>query len=164
VSLFGTLGRRIGNILKGGFAKSDRDRINDYVTHNRPPIFGSGLGNANLLLGKYLHAKVVAGFISLYLDTLYATGIIGLVLLAYYLVAPLRAIRQKGLWRNSRMVFFTAAYVGWLVDFAAGTEELTLMFALASALVACEMIWPEVSDVGALAPGQSVGSTFSSIT
>jgi len=149
VNLFGTLGRRIANILRGGFAKSDRDYISDYVAHNRPPLFGSGLGNANLLLGHYLHAKVVAGFISLYLNTLYATGILGLALLVYYLVAaPWRAIRQGGLWSNGRMLFVMAAYIAWLVDFAAGTEELTLMFALGSALLAFEITRPDVLDAG----------------
>lgn len=157
VSLFGTLGRRIGNILKGGFAKSDRDRINDYVTHNRPPIFGSGFGNANLLLGHYLHAKVIASFISLYLDALYAAGIIGLALLANYLIAPLRAIRHKDLWRNARLVFVAAAYIAWLVEFAAGTEELTLMFGLTAALFTFEISKPTFAGAALGGPGEYVG-------
>lgn len=149
VNLFGTLGRRIANILKGGFAKSDRNYIYDYVTHNRPPLFGSGLGDANLLLGHYLHARVVASFISLYLAMLYATGILGLALLVFYLVAlPWKAIRQRGLWSNGRMLFVMASYIAWLLDFAAGTEELTLMFALVSALLAFEITRPDVRDVG----------------
>ena len=137
VNLFATIGDRIGPILKGGLGQSDRNHVYDYVVHTIPPLFGAGLGNANLLLGQFMGTPVVAGFLSLYLNILYSVGLVGLAILMWFVVFPLYKIAtNRDLRRDSRVLLMVGAYLAWLVVFAVAIEELTFMFALISALLA----------------------------
>jgi len=139
-NLFGVLGERIRPILAGsGLAETNREYIQDYAADTALPTFGAGLGNANLLLTDSLNTRFVASFSSVYLHTAYSTGVIGLVLLAWVLVAPIVRVRARPILRGSPRLFLpVAAYVSWLLVMAGATEGLSEMFALVFAVVAYE--------------------------
>lgn len=143
VNLFATLGHRIAPILKGGLENSDRNLVYGYVGHHAPPLLGYGLGNANLELTHYLHTKVIASFISLYLNTLYAMGYLGVILLGWFLLTPVFKVAGSTAFRRNETVMLTMApYVAWLVVFSVAMEELTFMFAVVCALLSYQLVVP----------------------
>ena len=140
VDLFEVLNDRIQPILlAGGLSTSNRDYIYEYIAQVPFPWIGVGLGNANLLFGKFLGSNLVGSFISLYFSTLYSTGIIGFLILMRALLQPIlqAAIQRKA--RSEKIFLLLAAYISCLIIFAVAGEEFTFMFALLLALLMYEL-------------------------
>lgn len=127
-------------LFEGGLARSNRDYVYEYVRTAPIPALGVGFGNANLLLSHHLGTETVASFLSLYLYTTYSIGVVGLVLLAVFLLTPIFAIlRRKRLERERWVRAYLAAYLAWLIMFAVNSEELHIMFSIVYCLLAFEL-------------------------
>ena len=140
-NLFRLIGHRLAPIITGGPMQLNRDYIYRYIADAPFPLFGYGLGHANILLSKYFGAKLVTSFLSLYFYFLFSTGILGLALLCLFLFCPVtRAVMiLKKSHTADRFLFMSAAYFSWLVMFAVRSEEFTMMFAVTFALLAYEI-------------------------
>lgn len=135
--LLTVLWERIGPIFEAtGLAETNRGYIYSYVQQVDYPVFGLGLGHANLLMGRDLGFGLLGNFASLYLAIWAAAGFLGIALLAYGLLRPLAAVwvcRFKGdatwLWAT------VAAYVSWIVVFGVLYEELSVGFGVVLAFL-----------------------------
>ena len=136
-SLFSVLGARMGNMLEKGMEGSSRIDIYRALDSMPPEVVGVGLGHANLLLTRAAGDDVVTSFLSLYLATLYSLGILGLLLLLWFLSVPLLlAIRHWCRLNTDPVAFWSlAGYLAWLVMFAFRSDELPFMFAVVTALL-----------------------------
>jgi len=127
-------------LFEGGLSQSNRSHVYEYVQAVPFPTVGAGFGNANLLLSHYLATDTVASFLSLYLATLYSTGMTGLMLLGLFLVAPVLAVFRRSRPGYERWIRVNqAAYLACLIMFAVNSEELHLMFAIVYALLTFEV-------------------------
>jgi len=100
------------------------------------PIFGLGLGHANLLMGRDLGFGLLGNFASLYLSIWAAAGFLGIALLAYGLVRPLAAVWVRRLEGDASWIWATvAAYVAWLAIFGVLYEELSIGFGIVLAFL-----------------------------
>lgn len=131
-SLWQTVTGRIQPILVSGPQASNRGYVYEFMAQSPIPVFGVGVGHANLTLTHYLGSDAVASFLSLYMNYLYSTGIVGAAMLATFLAWPLRKlVAARG---QAYSLTIVAAYVSYLVMFAVRAEELTAMFGVAFAL------------------------------
>lgn len=129
--------RRLRDLVtKGPIGGSNRDYVYRFVKDHPPGLVGVGLGNANLVLTRYLQAPLIVSYLSLYLYFAYATGIIGCALLLAFLLHPILGALRGRLQAAGERIPLVAALVGWLVVFAAASEELALSFAVAYAMLA----------------------------
>jgi len=140
-SIFHVILERLTPVIEKGLEGTNRAYIYQYLANVPFPIFGYGLGHANLLLSKYLGIQFVGAYLNLYVNTLFSTGIIGLVLLCLFVLSPvIRAITiLRKTHPTNRLLLILAAYFSWLVMFAVRAEELGIMFAVAFALLAHEI-------------------------
>lgn len=137
VDLLGVIVGRTIPILNEGMEASNRGDVYEFVSMIDIPIFGYGLGNFNLLFTKYLGVDVVASVLSLYLNTLFSLGLVGIFLLAIFLTIPILLFFRKNVGVNVQQQWaFIAAYISWLVMFSGHSEEVSMMFSISYALVA----------------------------
>lgn len=120
----------------GGMKKTDRNYIYEYVEGVAFPVFGEGVGRANLKLSEAIGGQTTTSFLSLYLNEIYSTGILGLALVMLFMAFPLWLFYHSGVWRgDSKAVYVLGSYIAWLVMFAVDSEEFTLSFAINFALL-----------------------------
>lgn len=141
INLFQVIGDRLAPIFfEGGMKESNRSYIYEYVANTSIPLFGSGLGNANILLSQYLGVEVVASFLSLYFNIVFSSGVLGLALLFLFFFRPvIKILVIKKLRQSKKILLILAAYLAWLIMLAVHAEELPMMFAVACALLAHEI-------------------------
>lgn len=141
VGLFEVLQERLEPILfAGGMEESNRGYIYEYVASQPFPVFGAGLGNANIVFAEHQGNPLMVSFISLYHNSLFSVGLVGLVLLAAFLVRPLLGVRRvPSHARDRRFLVLLAAYVAWLVMFGVHSEELAIPFGIVLALLTYEV-------------------------
>jgi len=135
VDIVGIVLTRGSELLRGGLALSNRSYIIDFVEKNPPPLFGFGFGNGNILAGSEMSLGVVMSFLSLYLNTVYAAGLIGLALLLVFLFRPLWGRSARRARAVIAFSYIEAAYIAYLAAFAVNSEELTIPFAVTLALL-----------------------------
>ncbi len=142
--LIGVLTDRIAPLVfGGGVAASNRDYVYQFVASTPIPWFGLGMGNCNLVFSDYFGISFVTSYLSLYINTLYATGYLGLLLLSSFLFVPiLRYWRARGRHDSWRRTLLLGAYCSWLVVFAVHAEELTAMFGVIYAMAVCPLASP----------------------
>lgn len=123
--------------LLGGPSQSNRAYVYAFLAEERVPVIGYGLGHANLILSWHLRIDTIASFLSLYINILLSTGIVGLLLLvAALLHPPLRVVALRGASLSRPLLMVLAAYLAWLIMFAVSAEELPVMFGVVYALLA----------------------------
>lgn len=137
-SLTSILGGRIASTLTGGLAGSNRGYIYEFMAENPFPPFGLGMGNGNLYATLIMKNESVVAFLSLYVFTLYSSGYIGMILLGAFLLRPIAEYVASYRYVMRAAPYFLMAYLAFLTSAAAGSEELTPMFAVAAGLVAFE--------------------------
>lgn len=138
-SLSGTLIQRLQPILESGSLKSsNRAAVYAYFDAHPPDWTGTGLGNSSLDLGAFLNLATVPSFLSLYWNTLYSAGYIGLALLAWFLLRPLFGIRRGVRQAGHSQLLLTAAYFAHLIALGVHTEELSFQFAILFGLFAAQ--------------------------
>jgi hypothetical protein len=135
--LIGTLRDRATPLVVGeGIEATNRAAVFDYVLEHRVPPFGEGFGNANIVLGEDLSVEVIPSFLSLYVCFAYSVGIVGLILLAWFLGRPLLRVWRLRHWLEPGSALAAiSGYLAWLIAFAAASEEFTFMFGIAFVLV-----------------------------
>lgn len=130
---------RITNIMNNGVEVSGRGYIYSFVSNVPVPEFGYGLGNAQILLSRFVESGLIVSYLSVYLNFLYSFGIVGLFILLAFFLFPIIFFLHKTksqLQRQSKEIFFLlSAYIAWLIMFAVLSEEFTLMFAVSYALL-----------------------------
>lgn len=136
---------RIDEILEGGIGQSNRGYVLDYIRENPAPPLGYGMGNGNIIFSEHAGLHRPVSFLSLYVNVLYSAGVVGLALLAIFLARPvLRAMRTRGDTELGATPVFLMAYLAHMVMFAVNSEELTIPFALAAAVLVYQVgrVWP----------------------
>ena len=135
-SVYTMLNVRTLDILEGGIGNSNRAYIADFVANFPPPVIGYGLGNSNIFAASKMGIDLIVSFLSLYVNVMYSSGLIGLGLLAVFLAQPifrraLYAVNATG----EQSIAVLMAYVAYLFLFAAGAEELSISFAVITAFM-----------------------------
>lgn len=135
-SVYSVLNVRTLEILEGGVGNSDRAYIAEFIKSFPPPILGYGLGNANIFVASKLGIDLIVSFLSLYVSIAYSSGMIGLLLLSFFMIQPIvrNAIADAGR-KIRRPVSILMCYVAYLLVFAAGPEELSVAFAIIAAFL-----------------------------
>ena len=142
INIFKIINNRLSPILSiGGMAQSNRGYVYRYISNNPPSLlFGSGLGNSNILFSQYLNNNLICSFLSLYFNYLYSTGVLGIILLCIFLFNPvIKIMLSKKIRRDSQIIFIIAPYISYLAMFAVHSEEFTIMFAIIYALIVYEI-------------------------
>jgi len=141
-NIFKIINNRLSPILfKGGMVQSNRGYVYKYISHNPPSLlFGSGLGNSNILFSQYLNSNAICSFLSLYFNYLYSTGVLGLIFLCIFLFNPvIKVMLSKEIRKDSQIIFIIAPYISYLAMFAVHSEEFSIMFAIIYALMIYEI-------------------------
>jgi hypothetical protein len=126
-------------LMGGGMGASNRDYVFEYMASRPIPLVGEGLGNANIVFSEALGSPVVASFVSLYNNYLMSLGVVGVLLLAVFLLRPVvGALRIPPARRDVRLRLVLAGYLTWLLMFAVHSEEPAFMFGVVFALLAFE--------------------------
>lgn len=142
INIFKIINNRLSPILfKGGMVQSNRGYVYKYISNNPPSLlFGSGLGNSNILFSQYLNNDLICSFLSLYFNYLYSIGVLGIILLCIFLFNPvIKVMLSKKIRQDSQIIFIVAPYISYLAMFAVHSEEFTIMFAIIYALMIYEI-------------------------
>ncbi|QDU40072.1 hypothetical protein Mal4_44260 [Maioricimonas rarisocia] len=143
VSLFQVILDRVMPLIFGGGLKaSNRGYVYEFVDAVPPPFWGHGIGNCNLVFSDYMGVPFITSMQSLYVNTLYAAGYPGLMMLVVAVAIPLVPLYTRPLSGIDprHILLGLAGYFGWLVVFAVHAEELSVGFAIAYAFVATLLI------------------------
>ncbi len=124
------------SLVLDGVQESNRDYVYEYARSAATPLLGAGPGNSNIAFSNATDNDLITSYLSLYLNAYFNLGFVGLALTLTLLGLPLLGILARGrrAW-PSGLFIATWAYVAWLVAFVANSEEFTVMFALAYALL-----------------------------
>lgn len=147
VSLIEALQARIGPIIREmSFAETNRASVFEFMAACDISPLGVGLGHPNILLSDYLGSLLPSSLLNLYYNVLVAGGIVGGVLLALILAAPIAKWWKRSSGSNGRDWAVMASYSAWLVIFFFLAEEFEPIFGVAYSLLAfsrerkCELI------------------------
>lgn len=131
---------RFDEIMEGGIGKSNRGYVVDFMVANPPPPLGYGMGNGNIVFSEYTGSDLPMSFLSLYVNVLYSAGVVGLALLLVFMAAPiLRAMRARRVTELGATPVFLMGYLAHMVAFSVNSEELTVPFAIAAAVLAYQV-------------------------
>ena len=135
---------RLDVLLYEGIGATNREIIVTYIFNSPPPIFGYGLGNANVILSDFFNNTLVSSHLSLFVGAAYSTGVVGVAMIVIFFGIPYyAALRRKRFWRDPLIMGCLAAHSAWMVSYAGLSEELIgvhafilgLLFARARELV-----------------------------
>lgn len=130
------LGERLSSLTEFGLVGSNRGYVYLFLANNPVPITGYGLGFSNLFLTNISGGTAMMSFLSLYINTLYSSGIIGFIILIVALFYPLFLIIINSSRNKKSDVFYIVwAYITLLILFIVNMEELTVTFAISYASV-----------------------------
>ena len=93
-----------------GVSGTDRAYIYDYVGSAPAPVFGVGLGNSGLDLAEAIGSPLPGAFLSIYLNTYYSLGPLGVILLCVFLLAPIVRAALCPFAERKDLFWFLAAY------------------------------------------------------
>ena len=138
--IFSVMQERLHTMFAEGIETTNRGYIYEYVRSSAPPLYGYGLGNANLVFSEYRGSILTSSHLSLFINAWFSLGILGVVCTAAIVLRPLISRR---VWRCARKEPAAAALLGgiaaWVVAYIGGEEEFSVMFAvLAGLLWSCE--------------------------
>jgi|LSQX01.1.fsa_nt_gb hypothetical protein len=147
IDFFGAILPRFQALIQGGVGETNRAYVYQYLRAEMPPVFGFGVGNANLVFSEYLGIDLVSSHISLFVNMWFSLGIVGLVLMSLYVACPLlsRRVWKAAAESNLSAILF-ACILSWLVIYLGHAEELTVMFGVIYGL-----IWAQ-ADLGNRSP------------
>jgi hypothetical protein len=135
-NILSILSVRVGQLSEAGVAGTDRSYVYEFLRDHPPPALGYGLGNSNLYATHETGVYALFSFLSLYVNILYSAGVVGLALLLMFLLPPV----LRGALRSLRgslgaTTFILMAYLAYLAAYGATSEELSVPFAIAAALL-----------------------------
>lgn len=124
--LLTTLIDRITPIVQGGMSMSNRSYVYEYIFNQVPPVFGYGLGHANLLFSGT--SEQMVSFLNFYFNMMYSGGLIGLSILILFLLYPLYGFFSSACDKGAATFFILSSYLAWFFIFFASAEEMTMLF------------------------------------
>jgi len=125
---------RILEFLEGGVAASNIGFVYEFLAENPFPLLGYGLGNANIFFSNVTGNDLVVSYLSLYINVLFSTGIVGFGLLLFFLLRPIIQVAgKKGRGEFGQSPVFLMTYLAYLVFFGVRAEELSVTFAISAA-------------------------------
>ena len=134
LNIYSIISLRILEFLEGGVEASNIGFVYEFIADNPLPLLGYGLGNANIFLSNVTENDSVVSYLSLYINVLYSTGVMGFGLLLFFLLRPIiRAVAKKGHSEFSQPSVFLMSYLAYLVFFGVHAEELSVPFAISAA-------------------------------
>ena len=131
--LLTTLIDRITPIVQGGMSMSNRSYIYTYIFSQVPPVFGYGLGHANVLFSGT--SEQMVSFLNFYFNMMYSGGLIGLSILILFLLYPLYGFYSRSCDKSAAAFFILSSYLAWFFIFFATAEEMSMLFAVAYGLL-----------------------------
>lgn len=142
-TLFTVLGDRAGVVLfGGGLLQSDRGAVLAAAMQQPVSFFGYGFGRANVILSNIYTQNtpgatpLILDYHSLYLHYLFATGIVGLILLLGFIFTPIYMFWSRRLGRiRPQFSYFAGGVVAFAVTNTLLFDELTPQFAMMVAFV-----------------------------
>jgi O-antigen ligase len=142
-TLFDVLGGRAGEVLfGGGLRASDRGAVLTAALQQPISFFGYGFGRANVVLSDIYTKNTIdatpfiLSYHSLYLHYLFATGVIGLMLLIWFIINPIYLFWSRRLARiRPQFSYFAGGVVAFAVTNTLLFDELTPQFAMMVAFV-----------------------------
>lgn len=127
---------RIGTTIGGGFGKTDRAYVYELMAEHPLPALGYGFGNGNLYGSALTQNDAVMSFLSLYVNTLYATGFLGFAVLLIFIFRPVvQYLRSRARRQGIEVPVILMTYFSYLVAFGVTSEELSTPFALTAAML-----------------------------
>lgn len=111
-----------------GVFSTNRSYVYEYAFSRTFPLFGDGIGNANLLLGKFTGVQVNVSFLNLFVNYLFASGLIGLVLIGFFFLNPIYLHLFRSHYMEHDRIFLVGAYMAWILMFIMHQEEFSLFF------------------------------------
>ena len=134
LNIYSIISFRILELLEGGVAASNIGFVYEFLAENPFPLLGYGLGNANIFFSNNTGNDSVVSYLSLYINVLSSTGIVGFGLLLLFLLRPIiRAVAKKGRFEFGQSPVFLMTYLAYLIFFGVHTEELSVPFAVSAA-------------------------------
>jgi hypothetical protein len=128
VNFFEAILPRLESLVYGGVGESNRAYVWEYLLDSPPPLFGYGIGNANLVFSEYRHTLLVSSHLSLFVNTLYSLGIIGLIILFPFIYKPFFAASISRIARRDPVsVGCIAAHAAWIVFYLGHAEEFSFI-------------------------------------
>ena len=121
---------RITPILSDGVSVSNRGYVYDYVRSAPTPLLGAGLGNAGLDFAEAIGSSLPGTFLSMYFNTYYSLGPIGLTILIIFLLAPIARTTLRPFRERKRLFWFLAGYIAMLISHGVHSDEFNFMTAL----------------------------------
>ncbi|MHB8336527.1 MAG: hypothetical protein ACYDEE_03830 [Ignavibacteriaceae bacterium] len=137
IGLIGTIIDRISPILSkgGGIEATNRAYVYNFISMSHLPLIGYGFGNGNILFSNFLGISEVASFLSLYLNILFSTGILGLIILLFFLIKPLFIPEKEYNIVTEDKIYLLIGYISQLIAFFVNSEELTINFGILLAFI-----------------------------
>jgi len=130
-NVFGAFAGRLGPLFSEGLLESNRGYVFSYLLGNPVPLFGVGLGNANIDFS----GDVLVSFSSLYVNILFSGGLVGALLMAAFLAWPIFLVMFERVPMNKINFYLMAGYVAWLVKYGVTSEEIQLISIVSYGLI-----------------------------
>lgn len=138
-SIFSVISGRLAPVLSNGAGSSNRGYIYDYVTSHPPSVLGIGLGHSNIVFANEVRSYLITSFNSVYVNIAYSSGLLGLILLGYFLLKPVGRVIRKPVGSRPRSLYYVAAaFLAWLFLLGTMSEEFPFIFSVTFALLAFE--------------------------
>lgn len=141
--LYTTLNSRFSVLIDGGVAATNRAEMWTYLTTQVPPILGYGIGNSNILLSKFNGSSLMSSHLSLFSNYYFSTGILGLGMVAWIMLAPIVQVAAMGLRQRASLLPFLLPCAAWLVNYSGDAEEFRLMHS-----VLLGLFWASAREFG----------------
>lgn len=133
---FEVISDRLFEVINGGVSASNRGYVYEYVENSSIPYFGIGLGNANIEFSATIGSELVSSFLNLYLNILYSSGLLGLIVFFGVISYPIFVAFAKKKYEQRKIIFFILwSYIATLISFSIHSEELTSAFGVSYALL-----------------------------
>lgn len=134
--MIGAVAPRLVALFSGGVMETNRAYIYIYVMNSSFPVLGYGLGNSSLVLANYLGSILIPSHLSLYLNYLYSTGVLGLLLVVCIVIYPfLESLRLAGRFDSKILVALGVSSGGWVIIYAGDSEQFKLIHGVLIGLV-----------------------------
>jgi hypothetical protein len=121
---------RVQPLLSEGMEGSNRAYVYNYLRSAPTPILGAGIGNAELEFAQAVGSPLPGSFLSIYFNTYYSLGPIGVGLLATFLLVPVARAALRPFNQRKSLFWILASYVAVLISLGVRCDEFNTMTAL----------------------------------
>lgn len=134
LNIYSIIRFRILELIEGGVEVANLGYLYEFFANTPSPFLGYGHGNANIFLSSVTGNEAVVSYLSLYINVLYSTGVVGFGLLLFFLLRPIIwVVSKKKRGEFGWSPVFLMTYLAYLVFFGIRVEELSVPFAVSAA-------------------------------